>query len=76
MGGKGKFLTRKRKHPERNEETDRKLAKETEKEFEEFNLPTKHQLKTLHHDAKERRLIVILEGAQLETVKVFELHDS
>lgn len=74
MGGKGKFLTRKRKYPEEKLETP-KPDEENEVELEEFNLPTKHQLKTLHHDAKERRLIVILEGAQLETVKVGELYD-
>lgn len=35
----------------------------------EFNLPAKH-LKTSHIRAAEKRLIIILHGAQLETVKV------
>lgn len=35
----------------------------------EFNLPAKH-LKTSHVRAAEKRLIIILHGAQLETVKV------
>lgn len=34
----------------------------------EFNLPAKH-LKTSHIRAAEKRLIIILHGAQLETVK-------
>lgn len=34
-----------------------------------FNLPPKHLAKS-HISANEKRLIVILDGAQLETVKV------
>lgn len=39
------------------------------KEESEFNLPAKF-LATSHIRAHEKRLIVVLEGAQLETVKV------
>lgn len=48
---------------------------EQKKDETEFNLPAKH-MKTSHVRAQERRLIVILDGAHLETVKVgnaFEL---
>lgn len=34
-----------------------------------FNLPAKHLAKS-HITANEKRLIVVLDGAQLETVKV------
>lgn len=67
MGGKGKLFNRKRKHSDGNIEEQKKTD---DQEIEEFNLPTKHQLKTLYSEAKERRLIIILDGAQLETVKV------
>lgn len=40
-----------------------------QKDTNEFNLPAKF-LATSHVRAQEKRLIVILEGAQLETVKV------
>lgn len=65
MGGKGKLFNRKRKHPEEHQQDEN-----DGQQIEEFNLPTKHQLKTLYSDARERRLIIILDGAQLETVKV------
>lgn len=39
------------------------------KEETEYNLPAKF-LATSHIRAHEKRLIVVLEGAQLETVKV------
>lgn len=39
------------------------------KDDTEFDLPKKH-LKTTHLKSLEKRLIIILEGAQLETVKV------
>lgn len=67
MGGKGKLYNRKRKHPVEDEEEQQQSD---DQEIEEFNLPTKHQLKSLYHEARERRLIIILDGAQLETVKV------
>lgn len=35
----------------------------------EYDLPAKH-MNTSHIRANERRLIIVLEGAQLETVKV------
>lgn len=50
-------------------------AKEQRADETEFNLPAKH-LKSSHIRAAEKRLIVILHGAHLETVKVgnaFEL---
>lgn len=40
-----------------------------QKDESEFNLPAKF-LATSHVRAHEKRLIVVLEGAQLETVKV------
>uniref|UniRef100_A0A1B0BDI6 18S rRNA (pseudouridine-N1)-methyltransferase n=1 Tax=Glossina palpalis gambiensis TaxID=67801 RepID=A0A1B0BDI6_9MUSC len=63
MGGKAKINKRKRKfqgHPE---------------DDPEFDLTKKH-LKSIHTQAMEKRLIIVLEGAQLETVKIghsFEL---
>jgi hypothetical protein len=44
-------------------------AVEEPKNEDEYDLTGKH-LKQIHIKTNERRLIVILEGAQLETVKV------
>lgn len=46
-----------------------------QKDTNEFSLPAKF-LATSHVRAHEKRLIVILEGAQLETVKVIYRHES
>lgn len=43
-----------------------------QKDSNEFGLPAKF-LATSHIRSQEKRLIVILEGAQLETVKVSQL---
>ncbi|XP_055603046.1 ribosomal RNA small subunit methyltransferase NEP1 [Uranotaenia lowii] len=53
----------------------RKLTAEEEQDRQDYDLPAKH-MNSSHIRSNERRLIVILEGAQLETVKVgpvFEL---
>lgn len=50
-------MGKKRKHAE--DEQDRK----------DYDLPAKH-MNTSHIRSNERRLVIILEGAQLETVKV------
>ena len=50
----------KRKRGPKNDDDD---------EEAEFDLPSK-QLMTSHVRANEKRLIIILEGAQMETVKV------
>lgn len=42
---------------------------EQKKDESEFNLPAKF-LKSSHVRAQEKRLIIVLEGAHLETVKV------
>lgn len=50
----------------------RKLEKNprnNEDKEHEFSLPAKH-LATSHIRSDEKRLIIVLEGAQLETVKV------
>lgn len=47
----------------------RKRAVEQPKNEDEYDLAGKH-LKQLHVKTNEKRLFVILEGAQLETVKV------
>ncbi|EDW30780.1 GL13401 [Drosophila persimilis] len=63
MGGQGKMINRKRKFVGRKTDDP------------EFDLDKKH-FKVLHVNASEKRLIIVLEGAQLETVKVhgtFEL---
>lgn len=57
MGGKGKTLNKKRKFVGNREDDT------------EFDLTKKH-LKTSHIRSMEKRLIIVLEGAQLETVKV------
>lgn len=57
MGGKGKIINKKRKFQGHKEDDP------------EFDLAKKH-LKTSHVRAMEKRLIIVLEGAQLETVKV------
>lgn len=46
---------------------------EQKKDESEFNLPAKF-LKSSHVRAQEKRLIIVLEGAHLETVKV--IHNS
>lgn len=51
-------MGKKRKHPE-----------EKPKVEGEYDLPTKH-LKSVHVETEKKRLIIILHGAQLETVKV------
>lgn len=56
MGGKGKII-KKRKFVGHKEDDP------------EFDLAKKH-LKTSHIRALEKRLIIVLEGSQLETVKV------
>lgn len=43
-----------------------------EKDENEFNLSYKH-LSTSHIRSEDKRLIIILEGAQLETVKVIKI---
>lgn len=60
MGGKGKFFSKKRKFVGNKEDDP------------EFDMTKKH-LKTSHLRALEKRLIIVLEGAQLETVKVFQV---
>ncbi|XP_017872161.1 PREDICTED: ribosomal RNA small subunit methyltransferase NEP1 [Drosophila arizonae] len=63
MGGQGKMINRKRKFEGRKEDDP------------EFDLD-RNNFKLLHVNTKEKRLIIVLEGAQLETVKVnrtFEL---
>lgn len=57
MGGQGKTINRKRKFVGRKADDP------------EFDLDKKH-FKVLHLNASEKRLIIVLEGAQLETVKV------
>lgn len=57
MGGKGKLINKKRKFQGHKEDDP------------EFDLAKKH-LKTSHVRSMEKRLIIVLEGAQLETVKV------
>lgn len=57
MGGQGKTINRKRKFVGRKADDP------------EFDLDKKH-FKVLHVNASEKRLIIVLEGAQLETVKV------
>jgi len=57
MGGQGKMINRKRKFVGRKADDP------------EFDLDKK-QFKVLHLNANEKRLIIVLEGAQLETVKV------
>jgi hypothetical protein len=47
----------------------RMLKNEDDDDDAEFDLPSK-QLITSHVRANEKRLIIVLEGAQLETVKV------
>lgn len=54
-------MGKKRKHPE-----------EKPKVEGEYDLPTKH-LKSVHVETEKKRLIIILHGAQLETVKVNEI---
>lgn len=44
-------------------------VQEQKKDENEFNLPAKF-LKSSHVRAQEKRLIIVLEGAHLETVKV------
>lgn len=72
--GKGK----KRKHTDDNSSEARKhfsMTLEKKEESNEFNIPVK-DLARSHVRTNEKRLIVILDGAQLETVKVgkdFEL---
>lgn len=44
-------------------------VQEQKKDESEFNLPAKF-LKSSHVRAQEKRLIIVLEGAHLETVKV------
>lgn len=51
-------MGKKRKHPD-----------EKPKVEGEYDLPTKH-LKSVHVETDKKRLIIILHGAQLETVKV------
>lgn len=46
-----------------------------QKEESEYNLPAKF-LSTSHIRSHDKRLIVILEGAQLETVKVRLINSS
>lgn len=58
MGGQGKTINRKRKFVGRKADDP------------EFDLDKKH-FKVLHLNASEKRLIIVLEGAQLETVKVY-----
>ena len=60
MGGKGKTFAKKRKFVGNKEDDP------------EFDMTKKH-LKTSHLRAQEKRLIIVLEGAQLETVKVFRM---
>lgn len=48
----------------------RKRTAEKPKVEGEFDLPPKHT-KAVHLETNKKRLIVILHGAQLETVKVF-----
>lgn len=57
MGGQGKVIRKKRKFQGHKEDDP------------EFDLAKKH-LKTSHVRSMEKRLIIVLEGAQLETVKV------
>jgi hypothetical protein len=45
------------------------LNNEQEEETAEYNLPSK-MLKTTHVRGNEKKLFIVLEGAQLETVKV------
>lgn len=47
----------------------RKKNVDGEKNDSEYDLSSKH-LKQMHVKANEKRLIIVLEGAQLETVKV------
>lgn len=47
----------------------RKFEEKKGKDENVFNLPSKH-LATSHIRAQDKRLIIILDGAQLETVKV------
>lgn len=52
----------------------RKLeTREKDNDANEFNLPAKF-LASSHIRSNEKRLIVILDGAQLETVKVRKAH--
>ncbi|XP_017850953.1 ribosomal RNA small subunit methyltransferase NEP1 [Drosophila busckii] len=63
MGGQGKTINRKRKFVGRKEDDP------------EFDMDKKN-FKVMYTNASEKRLIIVLEGAQLETVKVgntFEL---
>lgn len=47
----------------------RKQGEERPKVEGEYDLPPKH-MKSIHADSNKKLLIVILHGAQLETVKV------
>jgi hypothetical protein len=49
----------------------RKRFEEKPKVEGEFDLPAKH-MKAVHVEPNKKRLIVILHGAQLETVKVIK----
>lgn len=48
-------------------------SQEEKKDDTEFNLPSKH-LATSHVRGHEKRLIIVLDGAHLETVKVREMN--
>lgn len=63
MGGQGKLINRKRKFEGRKEDDP------------EFDLD-RNNFKLLHVNTKEKRLIIVLEGAQLETVKVSDSNTS
>lgn len=41
----------------------------------EYDLPPKH-LKAVHIEPNKKRLIIVLHGAQLETVKVCKIYGS
>lgn len=47
----------------------KRFGEEKQKKEDEFDLPKRH-MKEVHCEAEKKRMIVVLEGAQLETVKV------
>lgn len=46
-----------------------RFGDEKAKKEDEFDLPKRH-MKEVHCETEKKRMIVVLEGAQLETVKV------
>lgn len=47
----------------------KRFGEEKPKKEDEFDLPKRH-MKEVHCESEKKRMIVVLEGAQLETVKV------